>query len=138
MIGVCWGVLVVSESKRLLAENLTRIRKERGLTQDALAKAINVTPSFISHLENPESHTWAGDNTLDSLVRALQCRHEDLQKNGSDRKLEPLRIPTHPPRKVRDKKVSLGQALKVVNQHSPDLVIKRRLKKASSSEPEVE
>lgn len=134
MIGVCWSVSVVSESKRLLAENLTRIRKERGLTQDALAKAINVTPSFISHLENPQSSTWAGDSTLDMLVRALQCRHEDLQKSSSHRELQPLQIPAPPPRKERIKKVSLGQALKVVNQHLPELVIKRRLKKGPQAD----
>lgn len=113
---------MVTEAKRLFALSLADIRKKRGLTQAALAKATGIHPTQISQWENPDSPIFVGSESLDLLAKALGVEHAELLTGPSSKVFESKSLP--PPR------ISLYDALKIVNQHSGDLVIKlRRLKK---------
>ena len=43
------------ELKKLLGENIRRIRKSRGLTQDIFSEKIGIEPSSLSNIENRKS-----------------------------------------------------------------------------------
>lgn len=43
------------ELKKLLGENIRRIRKNRGLTQDIFSEKIGIEPSSLSNIENGKS-----------------------------------------------------------------------------------
>ena len=43
------------ELKKLLGENIRRIRKSRGLTQDIFSEKIGIEPSSLSNIENGKS-----------------------------------------------------------------------------------
>lgn len=120
MVGACWGLIaMVTESKRRLAENLARIRKQRGLTQDAVARAVGVTPGSVSHWENPKSEIGIELDKLDLLARVLDCDvAEFTQRPENAKDFKPLKIP--PP-----KEPTLQEALKVVNKSLAKLALKK-------------
>lgn len=66
----------------MLSENLRRIRKERGLSQDRLAKLADVTLTTVVKIES-----GANDNptvkTLRSLAAALNISLDDLAGSTS-------------------------------------------------------
>jgi transcriptional regulator with XRE-family HTH domain len=58
-----------NNTKALFAENLTRLRKEAGLSQSNLAKLVGLTHNFINDLENMKK--CASFKTVDQLSEAL-------------------------------------------------------------------
>jgi transcriptional regulator with XRE-family HTH domain len=58
------------KSRRALAQNLRRIRRERGMSQEALAMAADIDRSYVSLLET-ERYSASVD-MLDKLATALK------------------------------------------------------------------
>jgi transcriptional regulator with XRE-family HTH domain len=54
----------------LLAENLKKLRKSRGFTQETLAAAANLSPSGIQGIEY--QNRWPSDATLERVATALE------------------------------------------------------------------
>ena len=61
---------------KLLALNVKRTRKRRGLTQDDLAAHLDVEQSAISLIENARANPSL--LLLDAMAKALGCRMKDL------------------------------------------------------------
>lgn len=59
-----------------LSSNLKRLRKERSLTQEALAHSANLERSYISKLERKLSS--ASIDTLEKIADALSIEPSDL------------------------------------------------------------
>lgn len=61
---------------RALARNVRRLRKVRGLSQDALADAVGIQTPAVSHIENRRGNPTLA--TLEALAKALGVRFGDL------------------------------------------------------------
>lgn len=61
-----------AKAAKLLASNVKRLRKSRGLTQDELAAQIDVEQSAVSLIENARANPSL--LLLDSMAEALGCR----------------------------------------------------------------
>ncbi|WP_108482282.1 helix-turn-helix domain-containing protein [Oceaniglobus ichthyenteri] len=61
-----------------LAQNTRRIRRERGMSQAALAEAAGVKQQLISQIERGVNTTT---KKLPEIARALGCRVHDLEPN---------------------------------------------------------
>lgn len=86
--------------REVLARNLKRYRRERELSQEALAHQAGVDRSYVSHLER-EVYT-AGIDVVDRLARALGVRAADLlmpppviQRRRLPEHVERRRLPEH-------------------------------------------
>lgn len=64
------------KSRRALAQNLRRIRRERGMSQEALAMAADIDRSYVSLLET-ERYSASVD-MLDKLAAALKSSPQTL------------------------------------------------------------
>ncbi|MBN9499299.1 MAG: helix-turn-helix transcriptional regulator [Alphaproteobacteria bacterium] len=64
------------KSRRALAQNLRRIRRERGMSQEALAMAADIDRSYVSLLET-ERYSASVD-MLDKLAAALKAQPHAL------------------------------------------------------------
>ncbi len=62
--------------KQLFAENLKKIRKQRGLTQEKLAELVNVAPRHISFIETARS--FPSSDLLEKLSKVLNTDYSDL------------------------------------------------------------
>lgn len=62
--------------KESFAENLKRIRKQRGLTQEELAELVNVAPRHISFIETAKS--FPSSDLLERLSHALNTNYADF------------------------------------------------------------
>jgi transcriptional regulator with XRE-family HTH domain len=62
--------------KESFAENLKRIRKQRGLTQEELAELVNVAPRHISFIETAKS--FPSSDLLERLSNALNTNYADF------------------------------------------------------------
>jgi len=78
------GFIMTSQKDQdleMFAENLTRLRKAKKLTQEKLAEMANLSAIYIAHLEqgrkNPTLHT------LSALTKALGVSIKDLFKGIS-------------------------------------------------------
>lgn len=58
--------------------NLKKIRTEKGITQEDLAKMVGLTQSNISRIENDEVHTSI--STAFAIANALECKVDELVK----------------------------------------------------------
>ncbi len=63
-------------ARHILAKNVRRLRRERTLTQEALANAANLRQGFISDVESAKLDVRI--DTLDRLAKALAVRVSDL------------------------------------------------------------
>ena len=67
----------------MLAENIKRIRKKNGLSQDRLSKLADITLTTLAKMES-----GANDNptikTLQKIANALQVTVNDLLESDSD------------------------------------------------------
>jgi transcriptional regulator with XRE-family HTH domain len=61
---------------KLLAKNVKRLRKARGLTQDQLAADVDIEQSAVSLIENARANP--GLLVLDAIAKVLGCRMRDL------------------------------------------------------------
>lgn len=66
----------MSSLQRVLGANVRRIRRERGLTQGGLAKAIGRSADLVSRIERGDSAP--SFETLEALCGALQAQPADL------------------------------------------------------------
>ena len=64
------------DMRKLVGENTARIRKEKGLTQEALAEKSGLSQQYISGLENGLRNPTIV--TLHELASALGISHVDL------------------------------------------------------------
>ncbi|WP_373476233.1 helix-turn-helix domain-containing protein [Sphingorhabdus sp.] len=64
------------DMRKLVGENTARIRKEKGLTQEALAEKSGLSQQYISGLENGQRNPAIV--TLYELSTALGVGHLDL------------------------------------------------------------
>lgn len=64
------------KSRRALAQNLRRIRRERGMSQEALAMAADIDRSYVSLLET--ERYAASVDILDKLAAALKASPHTL------------------------------------------------------------
>jgi transcriptional regulator with XRE-family HTH domain len=66
-----------TESERL-GKNLTRIRKEKGISQDKLSRLLRIDRSFISNIENGKTNPTLA--TIAKLAKAVGVPIEELMK----------------------------------------------------------
>lgn len=64
--------------RRILAQNLRRLRRERGLTQEALADLAGVNRNYVGLLEREQNA--ASVDVLDQLAVALEIDPIELLK----------------------------------------------------------
>lgn len=62
--------------KQIVAYNLKRIRKERGLTQAELAELADISNTYIANIEC--GRTWISDKTLERFTAALAIEPQEL------------------------------------------------------------
>lgn len=68
------------ELLKVLAGNVRRLRKERGLTQEDLGDECNFHPTFISLIERKQRNVTI--STLEVLARALGVKTFELLKDN--------------------------------------------------------
>ncbi len=62
--------------KKIFAENLKKIRKQRGLTQEGLAELVNVAPRHISFIETAKS--FPSCELLERLSKVLNTSFSEF------------------------------------------------------------
>lgn len=62
--------------RRILAQNLRRLRQDRGLTQEELADLAGVNRNYVGMIEREENA--ASVDVLESLAKALKVRAVEL------------------------------------------------------------
>jgi transcriptional regulator with XRE-family HTH domain len=67
---------VTAKSLRAFGQNVSRLRREAGLSQDALARKADLTKRYIQSIESGTRSTTL--TTLKRLQGALNCRYDDL------------------------------------------------------------
>ena len=59
-----------------LGARIQELRKDKGLTQDALAELAKMESTNLSKIEN--GHKWLASRTLESIARALEVEPHEL------------------------------------------------------------
>jgi transcriptional regulator with XRE-family HTH domain len=121
-------ICMVTQAKILLATNLKRIRKERGLTQEQLGKLVGVSAAQVSQWENAELDKWVGGKTVDMLAKALQVKIGELFDDSE----KPLHL-----NKIKLPKAELSEreVLRFLNSRlGGPYVIKKKVSKSDESE----
>lgn len=67
--------------RRILAQNLRRLRQDRGLTQEELADLAGVNRNYVGMIEREENA--ASVDVLEGLAKALKVRAAELLTPGS-------------------------------------------------------
>ena len=62
--------------RRILAQNLRRLRQDRGLTQEELADLAGINRNYVGMIEREENAATV--DVLDSLAKALKVRASEL------------------------------------------------------------
>jgi transcriptional regulator with XRE-family HTH domain len=93
----------------LLSEFVKHKRIEKGLTLSSLARDINVTPMFLSKIENNKTVPKSGD-TLESLAYFFKVPFEVLQKMALE-SIEILRIQNSRNKDIGKYQLSLARAM---------------------------
>jgi transcriptional regulator with XRE-family HTH domain len=62
--------------RRILAQNLRRLRQDRGLTQEELADLAGVNRNYVGMIEREENAATV--DVLESLAKALKVRAAEL------------------------------------------------------------
>lgn len=62
--------------RRILAQNLRRLRQDRGLTQEELADLAGVNRNYVGMIEREENA--ASVDVLETLAKALKVRAAEL------------------------------------------------------------
>jgi len=66
-----------AESEKL-GKNLTRIRKEKGISQEKLSHLLHIDRSFVSNIENGKTNPTLA--TIAKLAKTLGVKLEELIK----------------------------------------------------------
>jgi transcriptional regulator with XRE-family HTH domain len=64
------GCAAAHDLRRILARNLKRLRKERGLTQEELADLAGLNRNYVGMIERRENAATV--DTLEALAKSLQ------------------------------------------------------------------
>lgn len=67
--------------RRILAQNLRRLRQDRALTQEELADLAGVNRNYVGMIEREENA--ASVDILESLAKALKVKAAELLTQGS-------------------------------------------------------
>lgn len=62
--------------KKLLGENIRRIRKQKGLTQDVFSEKIGIEPSSLSNIENGKS--FPSTQTIINIQQKFSVQPNDI------------------------------------------------------------
>lgn len=65
-----------SDIHKTIARNIARIRKEKGITQEALAYQAGLNRAYIGYIERGERKPTI--ETLEKIAKALKCSVEHL------------------------------------------------------------
>ena len=68
------------EVVKVVGENIRRLRKERGLSQEELSEDSNITPGYLSDVENNKKSVSL--ETLVSIANALQVSPSELLRSN--------------------------------------------------------
>ena len=68
------------EVVKVVGENIRRLRKERGLSQEELSEDSNITPGYLSDIENNKKSVSL--ETLVSIANALQVSPSELLRSN--------------------------------------------------------
>ncbi len=63
------------EIQQKIGRNLKRIREEQGFTQEELAKAAGISPSYYNKIENGKKNFSAN---LENLCKVLKVKSSDI------------------------------------------------------------
>ena len=64
--------------KSIVADNVRRHRKDKGLTQQQLGDTANLSLNTISRLENLTENSNITLEALESIAKALECQTQEL------------------------------------------------------------
>ena len=64
------------ELRRIVAQNLRRLRQDRGLSQEELADLAGLNRNYVGMIEREENAPTV--DTLEELAKALKVRPEEL------------------------------------------------------------
>ncbi len=67
---------MTDNTSKQIAKNLKRLRRQRNLTQEELARKSKIATNTLARLERAE-HT-ASTNTLEKLAKALKVKVSDI------------------------------------------------------------
>jgi transcriptional regulator with XRE-family HTH domain len=67
--------------RRILAQNLRRLRQDRGLTQEELADLAGVNRNYVGMIEREENA--ASVDVLEALAKGLEVRPAELLTSAS-------------------------------------------------------
>ena len=113
------------ETSEIFSNNLTRFRKERGLSQRELAKITGISYRMINHYEN--NPTSVPINKIKILTDALNVKVADLfSERNEDANIQDLDVRWI--KKIREIKDLPESDRKEINRHINSLVEKQKLK----------
>ena len=68
------------ELRRIVAQNLRRLRQDRGLTQEELAGQAGLNRNYVGMIEREENSPTV--DTLEALAKVLKVEAEELLKRS--------------------------------------------------------
>ncbi len=76
-----WAALPPMELRRIVAQNLRRLRQDRGLSQEELAGQAELNRNYVGMIEREENAPTV--DTLEALAKVLKVAPEELLKRPS-------------------------------------------------------
>lgn len=108
---------MTSRSKKLLGDNVRRLRKANSWTMRQLAERMGISESTVSQWEAYKS--WIDHETMDKLADVFQVPHSVLLAGDGS-----------PYKPVNSRRPTLREALEVINESEALLTIRARSSKS--------
>lgn len=70
--------MLLSPIEKYIIEKVREKRKALGLSQMALSQKMEMTDTFVSHVEAPSRRAKYNINHLNALAKALECSPKDF------------------------------------------------------------
>ncbi|MCF0075407.1 helix-turn-helix domain-containing protein [Dyadobacter sp. CY261] len=70
--------MLLSPIEKYIVEKVREKRKSLGLSQMALSQKMEMTDTFVSHVEAPSRRAKYNINHLNALAKALDCSPKDF------------------------------------------------------------
>lgn len=115
-------VFIMVKPTAILGKNVAQIRRDRNMSQYALAHKLGVSAASVNRIESGKS--WVSEKTLERLIDILETDLSSLFRMDQSK----------PVKSVPRSKISLHEAIEIVNQHIDSVVIKPKKKR----EPKIE
>lgn len=64
--------------EKAVIDNVTQLRRQKGLSQEYLANVLNLTKGFIGQIESPKHPSKYNLNHLNILAREMDCSPKDF------------------------------------------------------------